>query len=146
MKLSAPLVALAFGALLTACASGPAKRVHPPTASIQQLSVRPDGSWQLDVRIQNFSTLPMHYSGLKATLDVAGTEVGEVDFNPNVDIIANGAEVVPLTLKASAKLPASGDFAYTLKGHIETSEPKGSFPFERSSRLSPVPGIADTYR
>ena len=146
MKLRIPLAALALTCALTACGSGSTRRVHPSTASIQQLIVQPDGSWKLDVRIQNFSTLPMRYSALTATVTVAGTDVGELSIAPNVDIVANGGEVVEATLKTSAKLPASGDFAYVLKGRIETSEPKESFPFERSSRLSPVPGVPNTYR
>ncbi|MBO9665015.1 hypothetical protein [Dokdonella sp.] len=146
MKLRIPLAAFALAATLTACGSGPTKRVHPSTASIQQLAVQADGSWKFDLRIQNFSTMPMHYSSLKATVVVAGTDVGEISIAPNMDIVANGGDVVEATLKTSAKLPASGDFAYTLKGTIDTSEPKESFPFERSSRLSPVPGVPNTYR
>lgn len=146
MKLRIPLAALALTIFLTACGSGPTRRVHPSTASIQQLSVQADGSWKLDIRIQNFSTMPMRYGALKATVTIAGTDVGEVSITPNMDIVANGGDVVAATLKPSAKLPASGDFAYTLKGTIDTSEPKESFPFERSSRLSPVPGVPDTYR
>ena len=48
--------------------------------------------------------------------------------------------------------PAAGtrleraDIVYALEGRITTSEPKGDYPFERSSRLSPVPGLADTWR
>lgn len=146
MKLRIPLAAFTLAAGLAACSSGPTKRVHPSTASIQQLAVQADGSWKLDLRIQNFSTMPMRYSALKASVVVAGTDVGEISIAPNMDIVANGGDVVEATLKTSAKLPASGDFAYTLKGTIETSEPKESFPFERSSRLSPVPGVPNTYR
>lgn len=145
MKLHAPIAALALCSLLAGCASGPVKRIHPSTATIQQLSLQPDGRWQVDLRIQNFSTVPMHYSRVKATLKIDGADVGEIDFAPDVDVVANGAEVVPTTVKATAKLPA-GDFAYTLKGRIETSEPKHGFDFERSSRLSPVPGVTDTWR
>lgn len=146
MKLQIPSAALALACVLTACGSGPTKRVHPSTASIQQLTVQPDGSWKLDVRIQNFSTMSMRYSALNATVVVAGTDVGEIAIAPNLDIVANGGDVVEATLKTSAKLPTSADFAYTLKGRIDTSEPKESFPFERSSRLSPVPGVPNTYR
>ncbi len=145
MKLHIPFVALVLCSFLAACASGPAKRIHPSTANIQQLSLQPDGQWRIDLRIQNFSTVPMRYGSVKATLKIDGADVGEIALDPAVDVVANGAEVVSTTLKASAKLP-SGDFAYTLKGRIETSEPKHGFDFERSSRLSPVPGVADTWR
>lgn len=146
MTLRVSLAALALTCVLTACSSGPVKRIHPSTASIQQLSVQADGSWKLELRIQNFSTVPMRYGALNATLTVAGANVGEIAIAPDIDIVGNGGDVVTATLRPSGKLPASGDFAYTLKGRIDTSEPKESFPFERSSRLSPVPGVADTYR
>jgi hypothetical protein len=147
MKLRHPLALLALAGLLAGCgSSGPVKRVHPSTASIQQLSVQPDGQWKIALRIQNFSTVPMHYSLIDATLTVAGTDVGQIRFAPDIDIVGNSGDVVETTLKASAKLPAGGDFEYKLKGRIETSEPKADFPFERSSRLSPVPGVPNTYR
>lgn len=142
-RLSALLV---LAAALAACSSGPVKRIHPSTASIQELAVQPDGQWKLKLRIQNFSTVPMHYGELEATLLVAGTDVGEIRIAPDIDIIGNSADVVDASLKVSAKLPESGDVAYTLKGRIRTSEPKADFPFERSSRLSPVPGVANTWR
>ena len=49
------------------------------------------------------------------------------------------------TLRASAKLPA-GDLEYAVKGTIDTSEPKASFKFDRTSRLSPAPGLPGTWR
>ena len=142
-----PFAAAALVVLLSACGSGgPPRKVHPSTASIQQLAVQPDGSWKLTLRIQNYSTMSMHYSKLKANVLIAGTDVGEIDIAPDIDIVGNNGDVVEANLRTSAKLPASGDFAYQLKGRIDTSEPKESFPFDRSSRLSPVPGVANTYR
>ncbi|HEY0180510.1 MAG TPA: hypothetical protein VGC30_12895 [Dokdonella sp.] len=140
------VAALALSCALTACGSGPVRRVHPPTASVQQLAVQPDGSWRLVLRIQNFSTMSVRYAALDATLTVAGTDAGTIHVAPDIDIVGNGADVVETTLKTAAKLPAGGDFAYQLKGTIDTSEPKGNFHFERSSRLSPVPGVPNTYR
>jgi len=132
--------------LLAACSDGPVRKVHPSTASIQQLALQPDGSWKVTLRIQNFSTMSMHYSRFSAKLTVADVDAGQIDITPDMDIVGNGGDVVDATLKTSAKLPASGDFAYQLKGTIDTSAPKASFPFTRSSRLSPVPGVPNTYR
>ncbi|MEP7041723.1 MAG: hypothetical protein ABI843_01595 [Dokdonella sp.] len=132
--------------LLAACSSGPVRKVHPSTASIQQLAVQPDGSWKITLRIQNFSTMSMHYSRFAAKLTVADVDAGEISLAPDMDIVGNGGDVIDVTLTTSARLPASGDFAYQLKGTIDTSEPKADFPFTRSSRLSPVPGVPNTYR
>ena len=138
--------ALATLGLLAACSSGPVRKVHPSTASIQQLAVQPDGSWSITLRIQNFSTFAMHYSALHAQLSVAGAEVGEINVAPDMDIVGNNGDVVVVALSTPALLPASGDFAYQLTGTIDTSEPKKSFKFDTSSRLSPVPGVPHTYR
>ncbi|MDR2013899.1 MAG: LEA type 2 family protein [Rhodanobacter sp.] len=141
------LLVLGLACTLTACGGGgPVKRVHPSTASIQQLAVQADGVWRITLRIQNYSTTPMHYSALDAKLSIAGVEAGRIGIVPDIDIVGSSGDVVETTLKTSAKIPSGNDFAYELKGHIQTSEPKGSFPFTTSSRLSPVPGIANTYR
>ena len=140
------IATLALACLLTACSSGPVRKIHPSTASIQQLAVQPDGSWKITLRIENFSTMSMHYSAFDATLTAAGTEAGELKIAPDLDIVGNSGDVVEATLKTAAKLPASGDFAYQLKGTIDTSEPEANFKFNKSSRLSPVPGVANTYR
>lgn len=138
---------LAIGLLLVACGSkGPPRRVHPSTASVQQMQVQ-DGKIHLSIRIHNFSTMPMHYSRLQATFSVDGEAVGEIELQPALDIVANGGDVVQALLQAPGWTPPEGDsFAYLLKGEIETSSPKARFNIEHSSRLSPVPGIAGTYR
>ena len=47
------LIATTFLAcvLLAACSSGPVRRVSEPGVNIQQLTVRADGQWSVDVRI-----------------------------------------------------------------------------------------------
>lgn len=136
----------AAACLLAACSNGPVRKVHPSTAGIQQLAVQADGSWKITLRIQNYSTFPMHYSRVDAKLSIDGREVGDVVVTPDIDIVANNGDVVDATLQTSAKLPRSGDFGYQLKGTITTGEPKAEFRFDKSSRLSPVPGVPDTYR
>lgn len=132
--------------LLVACSSGPVRKIHPSTASIQELAILPGGEWQLSLRIENFSNVPMHYEALDARLDIDGTEAGEIHAAPDIDIVGNSGDVVTVRLRAVTPLRAGADFGYRLEGTIRTSEPKANFKFERNSRLSPVPGIADTWR
>ena len=146
MTLRPASAALAITLLLTACGGGPVRKVHPSTLSIQQLAVQPDGSWKITLRIENFSTFPMHYSALDAKLSVDGKPAGEIHAQPDMDIVGNNGDVVEARLVTAVKLPSGGEFAYQLKGTIATSEPKERFDFDKSSRLSPVPGVANTYR
>lgn len=133
-------------ALLVGCGGGPVRKLHPSTASIQQLAVEPDGRWRLSLRLQNFSNVPMHYSRIDANLQIDGGDAGRIQADPDIDIVANGGDVFELRMPAEIVLPIGRDFLYRLQGTIETSSPKARYKFERSSRLSPVPGVADTWR
>ena len=147
MTLHRMLFALAAILALAACGGGPVKRVSPPTASVQELSVQPDGRWRLLVRVQNFSNVSMTFDRLEATLSVTGKEIGKLSLPIGLDIASASADVLETTLSPASgvRLDAS-DFAYELKGRITSTEPKGDFAFERASRLSPVPGLSNTWR
>lgn len=146
MDVRIPLAALALGAALVACSSGPPRRVHPSTASIQQLALEADGSWRVTLRLQNFSTFPMRYGQIEAKLRIDGKEAGTLQVSTDLEILANSGEVVEARLQGAPALPAGRDFPYQLEGTIRTTEPRESFDFERASRLSPVPGVANTWR
>jgi hypothetical protein len=150
---------LAIAVAIVSC--GSVKRVFPPSASIQQLSVLPDGHWQVDIRLQNFSEVSVHFSTLNAQLTIAGIVAGELKSSPNMDIAGGYADVAQVNFVAipSASQPllaASGSgtdigVAYTIQGKIVVSDPKdGSstheYPFEHSSRLTPIPGLTNVYR
>jgi hypothetical protein len=139
------LVASAIAVFVSGCGSGPARRITPSQVSIQQLVADASGTWKVTLRIQNYSTVTMRYSALHGTLHIAGADVGSIDLTPDLDIPANSADVIETTLHASAKLPA-GDVDYKIAGTIQTSEPKTDFKFDRSSRLSPAPGLPGTWR
>ncbi len=147
MLLRHACLVMLLGGLLAACGSGgPPRKVHPSTASIQQLAVQADGSWKLMLRIQNYSTFSMHFSRIDAGLSIDGKELGRLEAAPDIDIVGNNGDVVEATFRPNAKTTFGTDVAYALKGTIETSEPKESFKFETASRLTPVPGIPNTYR
>src|SRR5690606_18824931 len=130
-----------------ACGGGPVKRVSPPTASVQELAVREDGSWRLLVRVQNFSNVPMTFSGIDARLEIEGADMAGLTLPLKLDIPGGSADVFEIdVMPTSGGEPGTSEFAYRLHGRIQTSDPDGDFRFERKSRLSPVPGLANTWR
>ncbi len=147
MKLRSWAATILVSILLASCGSGPVKRVSPPTASVQELIVHSDGNWQLRIRLQNFSNVPMTFSGIDAELEVAERAVGSIKLPFKLDIPGESADVFEASLAplAGVAIPA-GDFAYRLHGTISSSDPKGNFKFERNSHLSPAPGLVGTWR
>ncbi|MBS0556571.1 MAG: hypothetical protein JSR27_04050 [Proteobacteria bacterium] len=145
------LLAAAFTAL---AACGQVKHpINPPSASIQQLDALPNGQWKLQVRIENFSDQTVHYGAFKAELHVGDALAGTLDTNADMDIPGENADILEVTLtpgadaakalKADATRPDG--VAYELKGTIDIPSAK-VFKFEHKSRLSPVPGVANSYR
>jgi hypothetical protein len=145
MTLRSLFAALALAVLLAGCGSGPARRISPSVVTIQELVARDDGQWRITLRVQNFSTVAMHYELIHATLHIAGADVATIDLNPNLDVPPTSADVVDATVRASAKLPA-GDLEYHITGTIVSSEPEADFKLDRTSRLSPAPGLPGTWR
>jgi hypothetical protein len=139
--------------LLAAC--GPVKHpINPPSASIQQLDVLPDGRWQLQIRLENFSEQTVHYGAFKAELHIGGADVGPIDVNANLDVPGENADIIQTTLapgpdarKAfAADVVKPGGAQYQLKGTIQVPAAEKDFKFEHTSRLSPIPGVANSYR
>lgn len=141
------LVLFAFlAATLSACGGGPVRKVHPSTASIQQIAVQPDGRWRVTLRIQNYSTFAMHYAGFDANLAINGADAGQLKFVPDIDIVASNGDVVETSFAPTTGVKLGGDVAYSLKGTIRTTDPDNDFKFSTSSHLSPAPGLANTWR
>ena len=152
-KLQAAL-ALLLLALVAGCASGPPKRVYPPQASLQEVRVQADGQWVAQVRIQNFSTVPMRFSRLEATLTVNGQEATRISIDPGLSVGPGSNELVQHVFTPAAGPKAAVDQAlasrravrYQLTGRIASSEPSTDHPFEYQSALDPVPGLAGILR
>lgn len=146
--------AIAVLALATACSSGPKKRINPPRASIQQLAVQADGSWQLSVRLQNFSNISTAFASVDAKLVIGGQEAGRVVLSPGISVGPESADVVVASLRPAlgAKLVVASALAsgqstpYSLSGKIATSDPKGSYDFSYDSTLNPAPGLNGVMR
>lgn len=148
------LALVLIAALLAACAGGPPKRIFPPQASLQELRVQPDGRWSASIRIQNFSTVPMRFSNLDATLRVNGDEAARFTLDPGLSVGPGSNELVTHVFTPSdaaraavdAALASRGSVRYALSGRIATSEPKTDHPFDYQSGLNPVPGLAGVLR
>lgn len=137
---------------LTACGSGQVKNVFPPRASIQQLMVQPDGSWKLQLRVQNFSNVSETFSRVDAKVEIAGQSAGSVSASPNLRIGPESADVVETILTPSpiAREPLTsisiGGVAYKLTGHITVSDPKGDYDYTFVGTLNPAPGLPGVWR
>jgi hypothetical protein len=160
MRRLLPLLALfALAASLVGCGP-PKKSVFPPSISIQQLKVRPDGQWQLTLRIQNNSYGEMDFKSLDGQLQVAQLMPLRLHARFERDIPALVGDVLPLTvlptdamtraLKAVEAKGSSGSLAYRISGSTsakpEQEDKPRDFSFSGNDWLSPVPGIAHTYR
>lgn len=158
------LAFLLLAGLLTAC--GPQRQsVFPPTITIQQMRVQPNGAWQLSLRIQNNSYTGMDYQSVEGSLLVAqGIPVRvHAKFDLAVPSFAGDvvqAEVLPTpamnqALQAVIAKGSSGSLPYVLSGtvhcvpnledHPDNKNPR-DFPFNSNSFLSPVPGVPNTFR
>jgi len=146
--------AIALSAALASCSSAPAKLINPPRASIQQLTVYPDGHWQLTVRLQNFSNVSTVFQSVNAKLVIAGQDAGTIVLSPGMSIGPEAADVSAATLAPAlgAKLAVASALAagqparYVLSGRIDTSDPKGSYSFTFESTLNPAPGLDGVMR
>ncbi|PZO09644.1 MAG: hypothetical protein DCF27_05250 [Lysobacteraceae bacterium] len=151
-----PFAALALMVLVAVagCASGPPKRIFPPQASLKEVRVQADGQWVAQVRIQNYSTVPMRFSRLEATLTVDGQEATRINIDPGLSVGPGSNELVQHVFTPAAGPKAAVDQAlasrravrYQLTGRIASSEPATDHPFDYQSALDPVPGLAGVLR
>lgn len=151
------LAMLATG--LLAC--GPAKKsVYPPTVSIQQLVVLPNGQWRLTVRIQNNSYGEMDFNSIEGRLQIAALIPIRLHANFRLDVPALAGDVIQLdvlptdpmaaALHAIAGKGSAGSLGYRVSGSAnakaEQEKQPRDFDFSGNDWLSPVPGIPNTYR
>ncbi|HET6907579.1 MAG TPA: hypothetical protein VFH52_11595 [Rhodanobacteraceae bacterium] len=144
-------------ALLALSACTPGTKLQPPAASIPRLRVLPNGQWQFTLRIENYSyDTGMHVFAVNAQLDVGGKFAGPVVVAPSLDIPAMSADTTTVTftpsVEAQAVLAASGKnaIAYEVKGILTVGKSEAGkedlFDLDGKGYLSPVPGVANTWR
>jgi hypothetical protein len=148
---------LSISVLLAACGGGLVRRVSEPAASIQQLTVHADGSWSLDLRLQNYSSIPMRFDNADLAVTVGDQAAGNLRATPAISIGPESADVITLTIKPTAEarmavadaLAGRHSLGYTLKGKLQAvPDEKKSRSFEIDSRnaLNPVPGLDGVLR
>lgn len=149
------LSALLLIALLAGCAGGPPKRVFPPTASVQELRREADGSWSLQLRLQNFSTVAMRFERISAEIELDGQPAGRIDAAIAQSVPPGSAEILRLpfvpgpgaTQALESALGSRRGLGYRLHGRLSTSEPgRRDDAFDFSSALTPMPGLPGVLR
>lgn len=153
------LLALALTLPLAGCGGGAGfgglpDRVWPPQTSVQELRRLPDGDWQLTVRLQNFSTVPVRFDSLEFRLVLDGHEAGGFHLQPNLRLGPLLAEPFEVRLSPTREagealrmaLESGREARYTLTGEVLAGEPRGRWPQRFEGVLSPVPGLADVLR
>lgn len=142
---------------LCACVGGPVRRVSQPSANIQQLTVRPDGSWSLDLRLDNFSSVPMRFDGISLAMTLGGEPAATLQARPALSIGPESADIATIVLVPSPAariviadtLARRGSVDYILAGTLQATPEKGrlrSYDIKRNNALSPVPGLAGVLR
>src|SRR5690606_26052461 len=93
VRLPRQLALWMFVAALAACSSGPVRRISEPAASIQQLTVQADGNWSVDLRLQNYSSIPMRFERLEFEVRVGDQSAGTLVAQPGLTIGGESADV-----------------------------------------------------
>ncbi|MGH9410916.1 MAG: hypothetical protein ACRD1V_15850 [Vicinamibacterales bacterium] len=153
---------LALAAIFELGSCGMGTKLQPPTASIQQLQVQPDGSWQVILRVENFSyDTGMHVYSVDADLTVGDKSAGHIAVSPGLDIPEMTADTTIATLMPNATAravlaatrgsgPARNAVSYELKGNMSVGKGETGkadrFDLDGKGYLSPVPGVANLWR
>lgn len=148
---------LAITALVSACGDGKVRRVSEPAASVQQLTVHANGSWTVDLRLQNYSSIPMRFDNISVAVTVADQDAGTLQGAPRLSVGPESADMVSLPFNPSSEarivvadaLAGRRTLPYTLKGKVDAVPEEGkirSFDIDTRNTLSPVPGLDGVLR
>ncbi|MGH8040339.1 MAG: LEA type 2 family protein [Stenotrophomonas sp.] len=141
---------------LTACNTN-VKRVSPPAASVQQLTVGANGNWTLALRLQNFSSMPMTFDNVDLQMQVGDQDAGKVSARPAISIGGVSADVITVELQPSSAarivvadaLAGNRTLAYSLKGTVSATpneKKQRSFDIDNRSTLNQAPGLPGVLR
>ncbi|MCG8277142.1 LEA type 2 family protein [Stenotrophomonas sp. NLF4-10] len=133
------------------------KRVSEPAAGIQQLTVGNDGNWEVELRLRNYSSMPMRFDDIALRMKVGDEAAGTLSAAPGLSIGPESADVVTLRLQPSSParivmadaLAGGRSLFYELEGTVKaTPEEKKQRSFEVKSRnsLNQAPGLPGVLR
>ncbi len=142
---------------LASCGGGVVKRVSEPAAGIQQLTVSSDGSWDVELRLRNYSSMPMRFDDVSLAMKVGDETAGTLAAAPGLSIGPESADVVKVRLQPSSParivmadaLAGGRSLFYELEGTVKaTPEEKKQRSFEVKSRnsLNQAPGLPGVLR
>lgn len=142
---------------IAACATGPVRRVSEPMVGVQQLTVQADGQWSVELRVQNYSSIPMRFDRIDLGFATGGADAGRLQAQPGVDIGPESADVVTVRLMPTIEarlqvadaLAAGRSVDYRLEGSADAVPQDArsrNFKLERASSLNPVPGLVGVLR
>ena len=151
----ASFAALAF--LLAACSGAPVRRISEPAASIQQLTVRDDGRWDVALRFNNFSSVAMRFDSTALEIAFDNGSAARLDLQPGLEVAPESADVHTATIsptpagraRLATALADGRGLSYTLSGSVDATPQDGkrkTWKIKRESALSPVPGLPGALR
>ena len=156
-KRFAVIALAAFALLLAACSSTGGKRVSEPAVSIQQLTVDARGNWQVQLRLQNYSSMAMRFDTIDLALELNGQPAGHLKGTPALSIPGESADLATVShvpdgtgrLVVADALASGQGINYTLKGDVQVT-PDGSkqrsYTIDGKNQLGPVPGLPGVLR
>lgn len=157
MRRTSLLALLAATALLGGCGDGVVRRVSDPAVSVQQLTVKADGQWAVDLRVQNYSSIPMRFDTVEVDVQVGDQDAGKLRATPGLSVGPESADVLTVTFAPSSAgrigvadaLAGRRTLPYTLKGTAAATPDEAkqrSFDIDTRSTLNPVPGLDGVLR
>jgi len=145
--------------LVSACTrSGPVRRISEPAASIQQLSVATDGNWSVELRLQNFSSIPMRFDKVSLAISIGDVDAGRLESDTALTVGPESADVLSMVMQPSAQarlaiadaLAGGRGIGYRIEGTLEVSphdrDKARSYDIYRTSTLNPAPGLPGVLR
>ncbi len=158
MTLRHAFAAAMMMSLLVGCGSGgPVRRVSEPAASLQQVTVRADGRWDVQVRLQNYSSVPMQFTAANLNIALDNEAAASVQAQPQISIGPESADVFSATVtplpagraRIATALADGRSLNYMLSGSLDAAPENRnsrSYKIERKSALTPVPGLPGVLR